>query len=162
MKKEKGSLGGHEGDKSPSGHRLLSETDGKLMLRTKVFEHKHFPILKYERNDIRAKEAYNKLNYRYNLGETWFFTCRERDEERIFSVSFRLFSWLTYRNMLFEPGICKDFRSQCLKAKCGSILMDKKYKFSFKTSYTLKRVNAMNESLKSSLCWILFKKKKVD
>ena len=146
----------------------------KIKIITKLFENKHFIILKYGKNIIDAKDAFNKINYRYALGETWFISLNGQDN--IYSLSFRLFNWINYRNMLFEDGIDKAFKNECLKNKCGSLVIVHNGEttdhaahrmsgmsyplFHFKTSCSLK-MNAMNETLKSNLCRLIFNKEKI-
>ncbi len=130
-----------------------------IKIITRLFENKHFVILKYGRNVIDAKDVFNKLNCRYNLGETWFISFKNQD---VYSLSFRLFNWINYRNMLFEPGIDRMFKEECLKNRHGFIIIPDDYttELHFKTPCSLK-TNAMNQALKSNLCRLLFNKDKI-
>ena len=127
--------------------------DGNVRIVTRLFENKHFVILKYSSDLIKAKDVFNRINYRYNLGETWFISVGDE----VYSLSFRLFNWINYRNMLFEFGIDRRFREQCLKGRCGFLLVKKPVLFHFKTTCN-SRMNAMNETLKSNLCRLIFNK----
>ena len=131
----------------------------KIKIITRLFENKHFVILKYGTNVIDAKEVFNRLNSRYVLGETWFVSI----DEDVYSLSFRLFNWINYRNMLFEDGVNRAFKDECLKNKYGSVIIPtipEKVVLHFKTPCSLK-TNAMNQTLKSNLCRLLFNKDKI-
>jgi len=153
----------------------------KIRIITRLFENKHFVILKYapafdkisgqSRPDlIKAKDVFNRINYRYGLGETWFISeSGNLFQDSVISLSFRLFNWINYRNMLFEEGIDKAFKEECLRNRFGSLVIvhngETTYPlFHFKTSCNRRptaAVNAMNETLKSNLCRLLFNKEKI-
>ena len=165
----------------------------KVKIITRLFENKHFVILKYGRNVIDAKDVFNKLNCRYNLGETWFISFNTppstestaSQNQDVYSLSFRLFNWINYRNMLFEPGIDRIFKEECLKNRYGFIIIPVytlssvqdgdhcrrqgnstasescSVELHFKTPCSSK-MNAMNQALKSNLCRLIFNKEKID
>lgn len=133
-------------------------------IMSKLFDNKHFVIIVYDALNVNmsmVKYVFNKLNGKHRLGDTWFM---EMPDRKIASVSFKIFSWMKYRAMLFEPGIDQEFKRNCLDNKYASLDVDPNHgmKYLFDSGAYMKNNNwnaSMDaDNLKKSFCMLVFGK----
>jgi hypothetical protein len=142
--------------KSLKGFMFLDDARVRnTFIISRVFDNRHFIILKYGKDVVEASHAFHKLNYKNDFGESWFMVVHDG---LIASISFKLFSWLKYKTLLFGKGIDRKFRDECLKNRCASLELGKPVKLLFRTTPFDEDVNT---ELKSSLCMLLFNKKNI-
>lgn len=140
-----------------------SDSTGSIRIISKLFRSKHFVILKYANDGMKVKDTFNRLNYKHKLGETWFVTIPDGS---VMSVSLKICRWIRYRSMLFDKGICREFRSECLKNRYAYLKINPSAKRDYPVGSFMFVINYGKkfemDSLRQHLCRLLFNKSNID